>query len=130
MIQKQRYGDAVDWWSFGCVLYEFLTGRCPFSKQNTKMERDEATVKWTLTFPKYIGNNDREAPWPAEATDIISKLLNRDPSKRLGARRNPSNIREHSFFGKSYSSETDFRLCCLYLFVFVCVCLLAQVLSI
>jgi serine/threonine protein kinase len=26
-----RYGPAVDWWSFGCLVYAMLTARGPFS---------------------------------------------------------------------------------------------------
>jgi len=27
IIQRQPYGKAVDWWSFGVLLYELLTGQ-------------------------------------------------------------------------------------------------------
>jgi beta-adrenergic-receptor kinase len=27
---KQKYSLPVDWFSLGCVLYEFLFGTCPF----------------------------------------------------------------------------------------------------
>ena len=28
--RRQPYDFTVDWWSFGCVLYEFISGKCPF----------------------------------------------------------------------------------------------------
>ena len=55
MLKKEKYGEEADWWSFGCVLYEFLAGRCPYSKANSGMERDEATLKWDLAFPSRSG---------------------------------------------------------------------------
>ncbi|RYG53058.1 hypothetical protein EON66_09080, partial [archaeon] len=31
-----RYSFPVDWWSFGCVLYELLEGKCPFRTEQAK----------------------------------------------------------------------------------------------
>lgn len=30
------YNETVDWWSFGCVVYELLYGKCPFRTQKAK----------------------------------------------------------------------------------------------
>lgn len=110
MLKKERYGDEVDWWSFGCVLYEFLAGKCPFSKQNTGMERDDATLNWEVKFPQFLGqvapgvNESRSnvspgPPFPEDARDLLSKLLCRESEKRLGyGRRGTEDIKNHPFF--------------------------------
>ena len=36
--KKMPYGHCVDWWSFGCMLAEFISGVCPF--------RSEAAFKY------------------------------------------------------------------------------------
>lgn len=28
--RRQTYGFSVDYWSYGCVVYEMLSGKCPF----------------------------------------------------------------------------------------------------
>ncbi|KAG9290882.1 hypothetical protein G9A89_011032 [Geosiphon pyriformis] len=77
---------AVDWWSMGVCLFEFLCGYPPFMD-----ETPEAIFKNIL--------NDA-IQWPEEgllsedAKDLISKLLTGDPEKRLTA----AKVKSHSFF--------------------------------
>jgi len=30
MIEKKPYGKSVDWWRFGCIIYEMVVGVPPY----------------------------------------------------------------------------------------------------
>mmetsp|Transcript_20395 Transcript_20395/g.40114 ORF Transcript_20395/g.40114 Transcript_20395/m.40114 type:complete len:619 (-) Transcript_20395:344-2200(-) len=101
MLTKKRYSFPVDWWSLGCVLYELLSGRCPFSKLNTKMERDEATLQWEITYPEKLGCGvgGEVRPFPDDAKAFLERLLVRDKNKRLGAsERGAEEVKEDTYF--------------------------------
>ena len=36
MIKGARYGKSVDWWAFGCFVFEMTTGNAPFRDRNRK----------------------------------------------------------------------------------------------
>ncbi|KAG0371496.1 hypothetical protein BGX24_001582, partial [Mortierella sp. AD032] len=79
------HGEAVDWWSLGVCLFEFLTGYPPFMD-----EAPEAIFKNIL-------NHDIQ--WPEyglswEAHDLINKLLSREPTHRPS----PAVLKAHPFF--------------------------------
>lgn len=91
VIHGQGYGQAVDWWSLGTLLYEMLTGLPPFYNQNLQMMY-EKIIRGKLTFPDYLD---------ADARSLLSGLLQRDPKKRLGSGENGSNdIKNHPFFSE------------------------------
>lgn len=73
------YDQGADWWSLGCVIYQFLTGHSPFrgsgGKKLSKEEVDRRTLEADVKYPDYIS---------ADAKDLIKQLLDRDPKNRLG----------------------------------------------
>ncbi|KAK8825058.1 protein kinase 2 [Blastocystis sp. ATCC 50177/Nand II] len=74
VLRKQPYGKSVDWWSLGTLIYEMISGLPPFYDNNRKMMYHKI-----LTAPL------QKSPYmSAEAFDICSRLLERDPKKRLG----------------------------------------------
>ncbi|GBG33505.1 Protein kinase, putative [Hondaea fermentalgiana] len=96
MLTKKGYGFDADWWSYGVMLFEFLSGICCFSETYSGCkDRNEATLQYDIKFPELCG----EDPFPEDAKDLILQLLERDRTKRLGA--NPKAVeilKAHPFF--------------------------------
>lgn len=77
-------GLKVDIWSSGVILYAMLCGYLPFEDPNTdKLYKKILTCDYS--FPKFISS---------EGKDLVSKILNNDPEKRLTL----SQIRSHTWF--------------------------------
>ena len=71
--------ERSDWWSVGCILFEFLYGYPPFHAE-TPDEVFENILARKIFWPD---DNDFEVS--PEAKDLMNKLLCLDPAQRLGA---------------------------------------------
>jgi len=92
VIQGHKYGMAVDWWSFGALGFDLLTGSPPFQGGN-HAKIQEKIVKQKLVMPYFLG---------PDAKDLLTKFLRKDPKKRLGANmpKDLQSIKKHRFFRK------------------------------
>jgi len=89
VLLQQGHGKAVDWWSFGTLLYEMMTGLPPFYDQNLRLMYEKIQFA-PVVPPKYFSKN---------AKTLFFGLLERDPAKRLGSGpRDAKEIREHGFY--------------------------------
>jgi serine/threonine protein kinase len=75
MLRQMPYTKAVDWWSFGCIVFEMLAGLPPFYDEN-KNRMYRAIMNEEVDF---LGR------FSAEACDLITRLLERSPAERLGS---------------------------------------------
>ena len=83
-------GPGVDIWSFGIMLYLFFTGSTPF-----KGKEDAETLE-NIKNVKYSFDDNLI---PEDAKDLISKILIKDPTKRIGYQsKDYSEIKSHPFF--------------------------------
>ena len=84
----QGYSFPIDIWALGIMMYEFLCGKLPFGDDiEDPAEFYNAMIKENLTFPQFIHDEAFK--------DLVSKLLIKDPNKRLCQY---SKIRNHPFF--------------------------------
>ncbi|KAL2854363.1 kinase-like domain-containing protein [Aspergillus pseudoustus] len=92
VVQGKPYGKACDWWSLGALGYDLLTGSPPF-KANNHAKLQEKIVKQKLVLPYYLG---------PDAKDLLTRLLRKEPSKRLGYHmpKDLQTIKSHRFFRK------------------------------
>ncbi|EGV62428.1 Pkinase-domain-containing protein, partial [Yamadazyma tenuis ATCC 10573] len=64
---------SVDWWSLGCVIYDMMSGKAPFTGNSHKIIQDKILTK-KLILPFYFS---------LDAKDLLNKLLNKSPEKRF-----------------------------------------------
>lgn len=94
VIRNIGHDKAVDWWSIGILCYELAIGIPPFYSQNcndmyTKIQHGK--LSWRR----------RERYLSKELMDFVTKLLVKDPVKRMGT--SPADVDEltdHPFLAK------------------------------
>ncbi|XP_053343846.1 serine/threonine-protein kinase Sgk2b isoform X1 [Clarias gariepinus] len=88
VLQQHEYDRTVDWWGLGAVLHEMLYGLPPFySADRIKMLGN--IIYQPLVLKSGVSKAGR---------DFLKSLLNKDRSKRLGAKHDVDELKQHSFF--------------------------------
>lgn len=82
---------SVDWWAIGCIIYELIVGIPPFNADTREKIWDNA-INQRITWPEIGYEENMMTP---EAQDLIQKLLQPDPEKRLSGL---DEFRAHPFF--------------------------------
>ena len=78
--------EAIDWWAFGCVVYQMLTGRPPIWVEH---ERDMFDRLISFSVDKF------PADFPDDAKSLVLSLLEVDPVQRLN---NLQDVIAHQFY--------------------------------
>ncbi|KAI0443198.1 kinase-like domain-containing protein [Xylaria telfairii] len=88
IIRGDGYNKTVDWWTLGVLLWEMLIGIPPFYHRVAD-EMYRRILCEPLYFPSFI---------TPVAKDLLTKLLDREPTNRLGSN-GSAEIKAHPFFG-------------------------------
>jgi len=90
VIRQKGYGQEIDWWSLGVIMFEMMIGYPPFFSESST-ETCKKILDWKNTL-----NIRPEANISKEAEDILRKLIN-EPETRLGAN-GADEVKNHPFF--------------------------------
>ena len=91
--------EALDFWAFGCVLFQMLCGTLPFRGANEFVTYQNVMTGAAPAWPEWFEKQAEEDPLAAAGSDLIRRLLVRDPFRRLGAGEGGcAEIRAHPFF--------------------------------
>ncbi|KAG8892631.1 hypothetical protein FRC00_011809 [Tulasnella sp. 408] len=94
VLLGHQYSKISDWWTLGLFLYEMLTGLPPFYDEN-QYEMYRKILQDPLRFGDEVG---------PEARSLLTAVLTRDPSQRLGVN-GADEIKRHPFFSKYIDFE-------------------------
>uniref|UniRef100_A0ACD5XPR9 Uncharacterized protein n=1 Tax=Avena sativa TaxID=4498 RepID=A0ACD5XPR9_AVESA len=90
IVSGEGHGSSVDWWTLGIFIFELLYGVTPFKGYDNEMTLANIVAR-ALEFPK--------EPSVSSATrDLVTALLAKDPTRRLGATMGAAAIKRHPFF--------------------------------
>ncbi|XP_061777340.1 ribosomal protein S6 kinase alpha-3 isoform X3 [Nerophis ophidion] len=89
VVNRRGHTHSADWWSYGVLMFEMLTGTLPFQGKDRK-DTMTMILKAKLGMPQFLSS---------EAQSLLRNLFKRNPSNRLGA--GPDGVEEikrHHFF--------------------------------
>ncbi|XP_043913075.1 ribosomal protein S6 kinase alpha-6 [Protopterus annectens] len=89
VVNRRGHTQSADWWSFGVLMFEMLTGTLPFQGKD-RNETMNMILKAKLGMPQFLS---------PEAQSLLRMLFKRNPANRLGA--GPDGVEEikrHPFF--------------------------------
>ncbi|XP_030626695.1 ribosomal protein S6 kinase alpha-2 isoform X2 [Chanos chanos] len=89
VVNRRGHTQSADWWSFGVLMFEMLTGSLPFQGKDRK-ETMALILKAKLGMPQFLS---------PEVQSLLRALFKRNPGNRLGA--GPDGVEEikrHIFF--------------------------------
>uniref|UniRef100_A0A4W3IDW4 Ribosomal protein S6 kinase n=1 Tax=Callorhinchus milii TaxID=7868 RepID=A0A4W3IDW4_CALMI len=89
VVNRRGHSHSADWWSFGVLMFEMLTGSLPFQGKDRK-ETMTMIVKAKLGMPQFLS---------PDSQSLLRMLFKRNPGNRLGA--GPDGVEEikrHPFF--------------------------------
>ncbi|XP_053760266.1 ribosomal protein S6 kinase alpha-2 isoform X3 [Panthera pardus] len=75
VVNRRGHTQSADWWSFGVLMFEMLTGSLPFQGKDRK-ETMALILKAKLGMPQFLST---------EAQSLLRALFKRNPCNRLGA---------------------------------------------
>ena len=87
LLTGAAYGRMVDWWAFGCLLYELFVGTTPF-----------ASLSCRGLFDAILHSNPDLSKIPAPARPFLDRLLQKEASHRLGSYEVPLDPNAEPFF--------------------------------
>uniref|UniRef100_H3DIR0 Ribosomal protein S6 kinase n=1 Tax=Tetraodon nigroviridis TaxID=99883 RepID=H3DIR0_TETNG len=91
VVNRQGHTHSADWWSFGVLMFEMLTGALPFQGKDRK-ETMNLILKARLGMPQFLS---------AEAQSLLRALFKRNPANRLdqgSGADGAEEIKRHGFF--------------------------------
>lgn len=95
VLSYDRVTPAADMWSVGVICYVLLSGLSPF------MGNSDLETMTNVTKAIYDFDDESFDPISEEAKDFISKLLIKDPSRRL----KPSECLNHKWLAKTTAKK-------------------------
>uniref|UniRef100_A0A8C5AZT3 Ribosomal protein S6 kinase n=1 Tax=Gadus morhua TaxID=8049 RepID=A0A8C5AZT3_GADMO len=89
VVNRRGHTQSADWWSFGVLMFEMLTGSLPFQGKDRK-ETMALILKAKLGMPQFLS---------PEVQSLLRALFKRNPTNRLGAGPDGvEEIKQHRFF--------------------------------
>lgn len=95
MLDKLGHGFPLDWYLYGVFVYELVAGKPPY------YDRERSALYSNIRYGKlYRPQNISDQLW-----DLLTRLLERNPSRRLGSVSDAEEIKQHKWF-----KDIDFNL--------------------
>jgi len=114
VIRNKYYNEMADFFSYGVMVYRFLSGKKPFLKKIDRKDRDRRRQRHKKggrrgksDLDKNVLEMEPEYPpcfFTEDAKDFLQKLMEKVPEKRLGYH-GIEDIKKHAWF-----NQIDFGL--------------------
>lgn len=91
VVATKPYNKSVDWWSFGILIFEMLSGYTPFY-DSSPMKTYENILSGQIKYPDYFHK---------DVLNLLQNLITKNLSERLGNLQNGTeDVKNHPWFSE------------------------------